>query len=544
MRQGYARRPAGRSGLMHLAGAFATLVPACGKLTSGLRGNGARLDTGPRAASPLPERTTRVARRLAPLAASLAVLGARADVRARAPAGGDHGPDRRHPTRSAATRRPCEVAGDIAAPTVSHESYVATTGSQTLVAGGTNVDWAKLVLVEGDWPVTEENVTFMMRWMRQENGADNWWNRNNPLNNGQGSGGGSGLGSYPTLVEAAFYAAQNLQSGRYPDGRRGTRARRLGGCDGAGDLGLGVGLEPLRLRHPLELAPLRGHRGAALGLGALSAPGSTSAVQPYRARADATRRRRSRGARACRRAATRRRPPSRPRRRGGPGRLSSSSASAASSSRTRSRSVATSFSRSSTRRMPSRLTPSLEQLGDLAQLHDVAHRVAARLARRCAWATTSPSRSYCRSVCGCMPASSAAIEITKSGLVSSMPLATVAVSPAPWRAGRRAGSRRAGAAANSSSVSSRLLREVRRHGDLHDGEQVARALRRRDAAALDAQHAAARRARRDAQLHGVAAEGRHLDGGAERGLDEGDRHVDAQVQPVALEHRVLAHRAR
>lgn len=109
------------------------------------------------------------------------------------------------------------VASDVSAPTVSHESYVATTGAQTLVAGGTNVDWAKLVLVEGEWPLTEENVTFMMRWMRQENGADNWWNRNNPLNNGQGSGGGSGLGSYPTLVEAAYYAAENLQSGRYPE---------------------------------------------------------------------------------------------------------------------------------------------------------------------------------------------------------------------------------------------------------------------------------------------------------------------------------------
>lgn len=109
------------------------------------------------------------------------------------------------------------VASDVAAPTVTHESYVATTGTQTLVAGGTNVDWAKLVLIEGAWPLTEENVTFMMRWMRQENGADNWWNRNNPLNNGQGSGGGSGLGSYPSLVEAAYYAAENLQSGRYPD---------------------------------------------------------------------------------------------------------------------------------------------------------------------------------------------------------------------------------------------------------------------------------------------------------------------------------------
>ena len=160
--------------------------------------------------------TTRVARRLAPLAASLAVLALGLTF-ALAPQ-----PEAlTAPTAASdllgADAQDMRVAGDIAAPAVSHESYTATTGSETLVAGGTNVDWAKLVLVEGDWPLTDENVTFMMRWMRQENGADNWWNRNNPLNNGQGSGGGSGLGSYPTLIEAAFYAAQNLQSGRYPD---------------------------------------------------------------------------------------------------------------------------------------------------------------------------------------------------------------------------------------------------------------------------------------------------------------------------------------
>ncbi|SFR66430.1 hypothetical protein SAMN05428970_0035 [Agromyces sp. CF514] len=110
-----------------------------------------------------------------------------------------------------------EVADGVEAQQVSHESYTAATGAQTLVAGGTNVDWAKLVLIDGDWPVTEENITFMMRWTRQENGADNWWNRNNPLNNGQGSGGGSGLGSYVDLVEAAYYAAENIKSGRYPE---------------------------------------------------------------------------------------------------------------------------------------------------------------------------------------------------------------------------------------------------------------------------------------------------------------------------------------
>jgi hypothetical protein len=102
------------------------------------------------------------------------------------------------------------VAADVAAPPVSHESYTTTTGPETLVASGTNADWAKLVLIDGGWPVTEQNVTVMLQWMREENGTDNWWNRNNPLNNGHGSGGGSGLGSYDSLVTAAEYAADNL----------------------------------------------------------------------------------------------------------------------------------------------------------------------------------------------------------------------------------------------------------------------------------------------------------------------------------------------
>jgi hypothetical protein len=103
---------------------------------------------------------------------------------------------------------PARRAAPIAA--VSHESYTTTTGPETLIASGTNADWAKLVLISGGWPVTEQNVTVMLQWMREENGPDNWWNRNNPLNNGHGSGGGSGLGSYDSLETAAFYAADNL----------------------------------------------------------------------------------------------------------------------------------------------------------------------------------------------------------------------------------------------------------------------------------------------------------------------------------------------
>lgn len=110
-----------------------------------------------------------------------------------------------------------DVAADVAAPSISREAYTAATGPQTLIAGGTNHDWAKLVLVDGGFPLTDENVNVMLRWMRQENGVDNWWNRNNPLNNGYGSGGGSGLGSYASLVDAAAFCADGLRKYSFYD---------------------------------------------------------------------------------------------------------------------------------------------------------------------------------------------------------------------------------------------------------------------------------------------------------------------------------------
>jgi hypothetical protein len=104
------------------------------------------------------------------------------------------------------------VENAAAVAPVARDAYSATPGIQTLAAGGTNYDWAKLVLVLGSFPMTESNVTVLTRWMRQENGADNWWNRNNPLNNGWGSGGGGGTGSYDSLVIAAENAAAALRA--------------------------------------------------------------------------------------------------------------------------------------------------------------------------------------------------------------------------------------------------------------------------------------------------------------------------------------------
>jgi hypothetical protein len=102
------------------------------------------------------------------------------------------------------------VSSALTTADISRATYGATPGIATLAAGGTNRDWAQLVLLSGGWPMTEENTTVIMRWMRQENGTDNWWNRNNPLNNGWGSGGGGGTGNYANLVIAAQKAAEAL----------------------------------------------------------------------------------------------------------------------------------------------------------------------------------------------------------------------------------------------------------------------------------------------------------------------------------------------
>jgi len=103
-----------------------------------------------------------------------------------------------------------DVPDDVADSVVTRDAFSATAGYRSLSAGGTNHDWAKLVLLYAQFPLSESNVTVFTRWMRQENGTDDWWNRNNPLNNGWGSGGGSGLGSYANLDVAAQNAAKAL----------------------------------------------------------------------------------------------------------------------------------------------------------------------------------------------------------------------------------------------------------------------------------------------------------------------------------------------
>ena len=104
------------------------------------------------------------------------------------------------------------VADDAVTTEDVRGEYGATPGVQTLAAEGTNYAWAKMVLLFADLPMTDDNVTVFTRWMRQENGPDNWWNRNNPLNNGWGSGGGGGTGRYVNLIEAAQNAAEAMRT--------------------------------------------------------------------------------------------------------------------------------------------------------------------------------------------------------------------------------------------------------------------------------------------------------------------------------------------
>lgn len=97
------------------------------------------------------------------------------------------------------------------AASLERDVFGSTSGPQAFIDGGTNHDWAKLVLLYAGWPITEGNVTVITRWMRQENGPEDWYRRNNPLNIGMG-----GFASYSSLDESARVVAKALTtSGGY-----------------------------------------------------------------------------------------------------------------------------------------------------------------------------------------------------------------------------------------------------------------------------------------------------------------------------------------
>jgi hypothetical protein len=114
---------------------------------------------------------------------------------------------------AAAHAQNLSVNGSAKTVTLTPTKYSATPGFQSLAAGGTNYDWAKLVLLAGGWQMSSNNVTVILRWMRQENGTNDWWNRNNPLNNSYGAPGAGGTGHYANLIIAAQKVAAALHAG-------------------------------------------------------------------------------------------------------------------------------------------------------------------------------------------------------------------------------------------------------------------------------------------------------------------------------------------
>jgi hypothetical protein len=104
-------------------------------------------------------------------------------------------------------------AATAAVAPLERDAFGSTPGPETFIQSGTNHDWAKLVLVYAGWPVSDSNVAVITRWMRQENGPDDWFRRNNPLNIGAG-----GFASYSSLDESARVVARALTtSGMYSD---------------------------------------------------------------------------------------------------------------------------------------------------------------------------------------------------------------------------------------------------------------------------------------------------------------------------------------
>jgi hypothetical protein len=116
------------------------------------------------------------------------------------------------------TRAPCAIAAvlvtGLAAPLLAGSG--ATAAVRYPGTGlSTNYDFARLVLRDGGWPVSANDVTVLTQWLRSEEPTAHWWDRDNPLNDGLGSGGGRGLGSYGSVITAAYYVATNLQNHAY-----------------------------------------------------------------------------------------------------------------------------------------------------------------------------------------------------------------------------------------------------------------------------------------------------------------------------------------
>jgi hypothetical protein len=83
----------------------------------------------------------------------------------------------------------------------------------------TNDDWAVLVLEDGGWQTSANNIQTLLDWMASEqSNLSIWWTGGsndrghiNPLNNGLCTGYGSGLGTNTNLLQAASCAVSTLE---------------------------------------------------------------------------------------------------------------------------------------------------------------------------------------------------------------------------------------------------------------------------------------------------------------------------------------------
>ena len=84
----------------------------------------------------------------------------------------------------------------------------------------TNYDFARLVLADGGWPQSANNINVIVHWMASEEPISHWWDRDNPLNNSYHCGSNpSGLGWCANLTAAAHNIAANLNGGPGDYGR-------------------------------------------------------------------------------------------------------------------------------------------------------------------------------------------------------------------------------------------------------------------------------------------------------------------------------------
>src|SRR4051794_11710166 len=226
------------------------------------------------------------------------------------------------------------------------------------------------------------------------------------------------------------------------------------------------------------------------------------------------------------------------------------------------------------RLMPARLTPSSWDSRCTSRSSATSRGLYRRPPPAVRPGLTSPSLSYWRSVWACMPASSAATEMTKTGASSATARIPSGVSrpepgalmrpprrrsPAPsaellhpW-VSSRARSPCTPGPDRGGDLRPRVLVELLgeglqrlalgggepgRHRDLDGDQQVTRAALAADAAAAHPQRAPARGAGRHLERH-VAVERRHGQRRAQRRLGEGDRHGEGEVVTLAAEQLVL-----